>query len=71
MRTPSVACAADAGKEAQRDADDKRARAADDKEGQRAVDPVDPFGVQADAQHAHQRQQQCRAAQRAMQTAGV
>ena len=43
-----VARSADAGKEAERDADDQSAGAADDKEGERAVDPCAPL-----AAHAH------------------
>ena len=54
---------ADARKETQWDADDKRARAAHDKEGQRTVDPVHPIGGQP-GKHPHpwhgQREQQRR-----------
>ena len=49
-----LACAADAGEEAQGNADDKGARAAHDEERQRAVDPVDPLRVCAEG-HAQQR----------------
>ena len=53
----SVACAADTGKEAQRNTDDQRTGAADDQEGERTVQPVAPIGRQVKQEHAHQRGQ--------------
>ena len=47
--------AADSGKEAQRNADHQCARAADHQEGQRPVNPVAPFRIQAQEQPAHRR----------------
>ena len=53
-----LAGAADAGEEAQRNADHQRARAADDQEGQGPVNPCSPLGVTVPSNsHADKRRQ--------------
>ena len=52
-----LAGAADAGEEAERNADDQRAGAGDDQERQRAVDPLAPLRGSCPVQQPHERRQ--------------